>query len=71
MWVVVKFSEDVSAVLFSWIKFDKRTGKTLCFWPRKNAEKKRSQPNVPIDLSDGTYYPCRILMNGGKWKAFH
>lgn len=66
MWVVVKFVDDVSAVLFSWIKVDEVTGDTMCFWPRRNAEKKRSKPNLTIDTSDGTYYPCRILFNGGK-----
>lgn len=69
MWVVVRFADDVSAVLFSWIKVIEETGETMSFWPNKNAEKKRAKPNSKVDLTDGSLYPCQILFNGGKWKS--
>lgn len=71
MWVVVKFirSNDVSAVLFAWIRTDEDTGETSCFWPRKDAEKKRCNPK--LKACEGTFYPCKILMGGGELNTIY
>lgn len=69
MWVIVKFLNDnmVAAVLFSWIRTIEETGERLCFWPNKNIEKRRSKvAQGTEDFSDGTFFPCTILMNESK-----
>lgn len=55
----------VAAVPVIWIVCQ-MDGSFLCYWPKKNVERKIRQQQPPEE--EGNYYKCRILFDGGKTK---
>lgn len=66
MWKIVVFPDDeVSAVPLSWLITV--NGKIMCFWPEKDANKKRAR-DEPLSGEDKyKLHDCRVLMNDGKY----